>query len=75
MSVWNVDWLGGARCGSGGRMRIFFLGIGGVMSGDIVGVVVGGWWMGCILSSSCCIEIVWVGCFGAGIVFRQGLLS
>ena len=24
-------------------MRIFVLGIGGVMSGDIVGVVVGGW--------------------------------
>ena len=43
MSVWNVDWLGGARCGSGGRMRIFFLGIGGVRSGNIVGVVVCGW--------------------------------
>ena len=43
VSVWNVDWFGGARCGSGGRNENLFLGIGVVRSGNIFGVVVGGW--------------------------------
>ena len=31
--------------------------------------------MGCILSSSCFIEIVCVGCFGAGVEFRQRVVG